>query len=193
MRRRRVPSTGSGTCLSQTPDVAARIHAEVDAGGFAAPGYGDLDQLQYTRAAIDETLRLYPPGWLLTRRSIAADSVGGIALPAMADVLVSPYLVHRHPAHWPDAERFDPGRFGAGEGDGRNRFAYLPFGLGARACIGEHLALVEMHTHVATLARRFDLELVPGQAVEREPQVNLRTRHPLRMIPRVRHLNPREP
>jgi enediyne biosynthesis protein E7 len=173
--------------LSQAPDVAARIHAEVDAGGFTAPGYGDLDRLPYTRAAIDETLRLYPPGWLLTRRSIAADRVGGIALPAMADVLISPYLVHRHPAHWSDAERFDPGRFLAGEGDGRNRFAYLPFGLGARACIGEHLALVEMHAHVATLARRFDLELVPGQSVEREPQVNLRTRHPLRMIPRVRH------
>jgi cytochrome P450 len=179
--------------LSQAPGVAARLHAEVDAGGFAAPGYGDLDQLPYTRAAIDETLRLYPPGWLLTRRSIAADSVGGIAIPAMADVLVSPYLVHRHPAQWPDAERFEPGRFCAAEGDRRSRFAYLPFGLGARACIGEHLALVEMHTHVATLARRFDLELVPGQAVEREPQVNLRTRHPLRMIPRVRHSIHREP
>ena len=67
-----------------------------------------------------------------------------------------------------------------------NRFAYLPFGLGPRACIGEHLALVEMHTHIATLARRFDLELVPGQTIELEPQVNLRTRHPLRMIPRLR-------
>jgi cytochrome P450 len=112
--------------------------------------------------------------------------VGEIALPAGADVLISPYLVHRHPAHWSDPERFDPGRFGGEEGERRNRFVYLPFGLGARACIGEHLALVEMHTHVATLARRFDLELVPGQSVEREPQVNLRTRHPLRMIPRVR-------
>jgi cytochrome P450 len=172
--------------LSRAPDVASRIHAEVDAGGTAALGYGDLEQLPFTRAAIDETLRLYPPGWLLTRRAIAADSVGGIALPAGADVLISPYLVHRHPAHWADPERFDPVRFGGGEGERRNRFAYLPFGLGARACIGEHLALVEMHTHVAMLARRFELELVPGQSVEREPQVNLRTRHPLRMIPRVR-------
>jgi cytochrome P450 len=179
--------------LCQAPGVASRIHAEVDAGGTAAPGYGDLEGLPFTRAAIDETLRLYPPGWLLTRRTIAADNAGGIALPAGADVLISPYLVHRHPAHWKDPERFDPGRFGSGEGERRNRFAYLPFGLGARACIGEHLALVEMHTHVATLARRFDLELVPGQSVEREPQVNLRTRHPLRMIPRVRHPSPREP
>jgi cytochrome P450 len=177
--------------LSQAPGVASRIHAEVDGGGTAVPGYADLEQLPFTRAAIDEMLRLYPPGWLLTRRTIAADNVGGIALPAGADVLISPYLVHRHPAHWTDPERFDPGRFGGGDGDRRNRFAYLPFGLGARACIGEHLALVEMHTHVATLARRFELELVPGQSVEREPQVNLRTRRPLRMIPRVRHPSPR--
>ena len=157
--------------------------------------YSDLERLPFTRAAVDETLRLYPPGWLLTRRAIAADSIGGITLPAGADVLISPYLVHRHPALWADPERFDPGRFGGGDGDTdrRIRFAYLPFGLGARACIGEHLALVEMHTHVATLARRFDLELVPGQSVEREPQVNLRTRHPLRMIPRLRHPSPREP
>jgi len=179
--------------LSQAPGAASRIHAEVDAGALAAPGYGDLDQLPFTRAAIDETLRLYPPGWLLTRRAIAADTVGGITLPAGADVLISPYLVHRHPAHWDDPERFDPGRFAGSEGKRRNRFVYLPFGLGARACIGEHLALVEMHTHVATLARRFDLELVPGQTVEREPQVNLRTRHPLRMIPRVRPPSPHEP
>jgi cytochrome P450 len=179
--------------LSQAPAVAARLHAEVDAAGSAAPGYGDLDRLPFTRAAIDETLRLYPPGWLLTRRAIAADVAGRVALPAGADVLISPFLVHRHPAHWSDSERFDPGRFALGEGERRNRFAYLPFGLGARACIGEHLALVEMHTHVATLARRFSLELVPGQSVEREPQVNLRTRHPLRMIPRVRPPSLREP
>jgi len=173
--------------LASTPDVAARLRAEVDAGAVDPPGYGDLEKLPFTRRAIDETLRLYPPGWLLTRRAIAADTVGGVSLPAKADVLISPYLVHRHPAHWPDPARFDPDRFLPEYNSGRNRFAYLPFGLGPRACIGEHLALVEMHTHVATLARRFDLELVPGQEIELEPQVNLRTRHPLRMIPRLRN------
>ena len=63
----------------------------------------------------------------------------------------------------------------------RNRFAYLPFGLGPRACIGEHLALIEMHAHAIILARRFALTLVPGQTIEIEPQVNLRTRSPVRM------------
>jgi enediyne biosynthesis protein E7 len=173
--------------LTTAPDVAARLHAEVDAGAIDPPGYRDLDSLPFTRRAIDETLRLYPPGWLLTRRTIAADTVGGISLPEKADVLVSPYLVQRHPAYWPDPARFAPDRFLPETNEDRNRFAYLPFGLGPRACIGEHLALVEMHTHVATLARRFHLELVPGQTIELEPQVNLRTRHPLRMIPRLRN------
>jgi cytochrome P450 len=172
--------------LTLAPHAAARLHAEVDAGLADPPGYDDLEGLPYVRRAIDETLRLYPPGWLLTRRSIAPDKVGGYSLPAKTDVLISPYLVQRHPAHWPDPDRFDPDRFLPGSIAARNRFAYLPFGLGPRACIGEHLALVEMHAHVATLARRFDLQLVAGQTVELEPQVNLRTRHPLRMIPRVR-------
>ncbi len=172
--------------LTQSPDVAARLHAEVDAAERVAPGYNDLERLPFTRRAIDETLRLYPPGWLLTRRSIEPDTVGGISLPAKTDVLISPYLVQRHPAHWPDPGRFNPDRFLPESLAGRSRFAYLPFGLGPRACIGEHLALVEMHTHVATLARRFELVLVAGQTIELEPQVNLRTRHPLRMIPRVR-------
>ena len=172
--------------LTQSPDVAARLLAEVDAAEHVEPGYNDLEGLAFTRRAIDETLRLYPPGWLLTRRSIEPDTIGGFSLPARTDVLISPYLVQRHPAHWPDPGRFNPDRFLPESLAGRSRFAYLPFGLGPRACIGEHLALVEMHTHVATLARRFELELVAGQTIELEPQVNLRTRHPLRMIPRVR-------
>ena len=172
--------------MSQAPDAVNRLHEEIDAATWDRPDYDDLQDLAFTRRAIDETLRLYPPGWLLTRRSVAADTLGDFPLPAGTDVLISPYLVQRHPLLWPDPDRFEPDRFLPKESAGRNRFAYLPFGLGPRACIGEHLALVEMHTHVATLARRFTLELVPGQSIEREAQVNLRTRLPLRMIPRAR-------
>ncbi len=172
--------------MTTAPDVAARLHAELDAAKLDPPGYEDLARLPLARRAIDETLRLYPPGWLLTRRSLAPDSIGGYFLPEATDVLISPYLVQRHPAHWPDPDLFDPERFMPQTAAGRHRFAYLPFGLGPRACIGEHLALVEMQTHVATLARHFELELVPGQSIAVEPQVNLRTRHPLRMIPRPR-------
>jgi enediyne biosynthesis protein E7 len=176
--------------LSRAPDVAARLHTELDSTGFERPGYGDLEHLPFTRRAIEETLRLYPPGWLLTRRSISAEAIGGFSLPAGTDVLISPYLVQRHPEFWPDPDRFDPDRFLPPSVAARNRFAYLPFGLGPRACIGEHLALVEMQTHVAMLVRRFDLELVTGQTIELEPQVNLRTRHPVRMIPHARRDTP---
>lgn len=175
--------------LAQAPAAAARLHAEVDAAGDALPGYDDLARLPYARQAIDEALRLYPPGWLLTRRSLAASTIGGYALPAGTDVLVSPYLVQRHPRYWPDPDEFDPDRFLPPACAARNRFVYLPFGLGPRACIGEHFALVEMHAHVAILARRFALAPVPGQSVEIEPQVNLRTRQPLLM--RVRRRNAR--
>ncbi|MFO1323461.1 MAG: cytochrome P450 [Burkholderiales bacterium] len=172
--------------LTQAPDVAASVHAEVDAGDAAPPAYDALDGYPYVRRALDETLRLYPPGWLLTRRSIRAATIGGYALPARTDVLISPYLIHRHPAYWPDPDAFDPDRFLPERSADRNRFVYLPFGLGPRACIGEHLALIEMHAHVIMLARRFDLALVAGQTVEVEPQVNLRTRQPLHMNVRRR-------
>ena len=166
--------------LTRAPEAESRIHAELDDDAHA-PSYEALARFPYTRRALDEALRLYPPGWLLTRRSVSASRIGGFDLPASADVLVSPYLVHRHPGYWRDADRFDPDRFTPEAVAARNRFAYLPFGLGPRACIGEHLALIEMHAHVIMLAHEFRLALVPGQAIEAEPQVNLRTMHPVYM------------
>jgi enediyne biosynthesis protein E7 len=175
--------------LTQSPEVASRLHAEIDAAGDASPDYDALAAFPCTRRALDETLRLYPPGWLLTRRSIADSAIGGFALPAGTDVLVSPYMVQRHPGYWHEPDRFDPDRFLPEASASRNRFVYLPFGLGPRACIGEHLAQIEMHAHAVMLARRFELSLAEGQRVEMEPQVNLRTRHPLSMHVRLRSPN----
>lgn len=175
--------------LAQSPGAADRLHAEVDAGRDARPGYEDLQAFPYTRRVLDETLRLYPPGWLLTRRSTEDSVIGGFALPAGTDVLISPYMVQRHPDYWPAPDRFEPDRFLPEAGASRNRFVYLPFGLGPRACIGEHLAQIEMHAHVVMLARRFELSLAEGQRVEMEPQVNLRTRYPLAMHVHLRAPN----
>jgi len=143
--------------------------------GDGNPSYEGLADFAYVRRALDETLRMYPPGWLLTRRSIAASTLANFDLPAGTDVLISPYLVHRHPDFWERPDDFMPDRFLADH----DRFVYLPFGLGPRACIGEHLAQIEMHAHVVMLARRFSLSLVAGQSIEIEPQVNLRTRQPV--------------
>ena len=171
--------------VSQHSDVEARLHADVEGFDAAGAGIEDAARLPYTRAVIEETLRLYPPGWLLTRRSNTADEIGPYAIPPDTDVLISPYLMHRHPAFWQEAERFDPERFVA-KTPSVDRFAYLPFGLGPRACIGEQFAMVEMQFHVAALARQFRLAFDDRGPVEMEPQVNLRTRHPLYMFPRLR-------
>jgi len=175
--------------LAQHPAAEAKLLAELSANadaGILVPGHADLERYPYTLQALSETLRLYPPGWLLTRRAIAADTIAGTDVEPGTDILLSPYLIQRHPGFWPAPDRFDPDRFAPDAVAARNRFAYLPFGLGPRACIGEHFALVEMQIHVAMLARRFRLVPVPDQRVEPEPQVNLRTRHPVFMFPHLR-------
>jgi cytochrome P450 len=175
--------------LAQHPAAEARLLAELSANadaGILVPGHADLERYPYTLQTLSETLRLYPPGWLLTRRAIAADTIAGTDVEPGTDILLSPYLIQRHPGFWPAPDRFDPDRFAPDAVAARNRFAYLPFGLGPRACIGEHFALVEMQIHVAMLARRFRLVPVPDQRVEPEPQVNLRTRHPVFMFPHLR-------
>ncbi len=171
--------------LSQHPDVEQNLHQEID-GRPSPAAMDEVSQFSYTRQVIEETLRLYPPGWLLTRRSIDADQIGGYAISPKTDVFISPYIVHRHPAFWPDPGRFDPARFAASEAAGRNRFCYLPFALGPRACIGEHFAMVEMILHTAMLARHIRLRYLPKHPLELECQVNLRSKHGIYMLPEKR-------
>jgi cytochrome P450 len=96
-------------------------------------------------------------------------------------VFISPYLVHRHPAFWENPEKFDPDRFSASQKAQRNRFCYLPFALGPRACIGEHFAMVEMIVHTALIARRLRLRYLREEPVEMECQVNLRPKQSIMM------------
>lgn len=160
--------------LSRHPEIESRMHREIDAWDENYSDMTSVLQLTYTRQVIEETMRLYPPGWLLTRRTINADTIGTHAIPANTDVFVSPYLVHRHPAFWDDPERFDPDRFNTAAKEKRNRFCYLPFALGPRACIGEHFAMVEMMIHTALIARKFRLRYLRQDPMGMECQVNLR-------------------
>ena len=168
--------------LSQHPEVEARLHAELDAvADDPAPDLAQMERLPYTQQVINEALRLYPPGWLLSRRAVEPDVLCGYEIPAGTNVLLPLYLLHRHPRYWKDPDAFLPERFAPEHEGERPRFAYMPFAAGPRHCIGETFALYEMLMHLHRIARHFRLIHVPDQPIELEAQINLRTRHPLRM------------
>jgi len=168
--------------LSQHPQVESRLHAEIDAAAaLPAPSLTEMEGLRYTRQVIDESLRLYPPGWVLSRRTVEADVLGGYPVEAGTNVLLPLYLLHRHPRFWKNPDAFDPERFAPEQESERPRFAYMPFAAGPRHCIGETFALYEMLMHLYKVARRYRLRYVPDKPLELEAQINLRTRHPLHM------------
>ncbi|MDE2350135.1 MAG: cytochrome P450 [Gammaproteobacteria bacterium] len=163
-------------------ETAERLAAEADRAGEARPlALEETEALEFTHQVLQESLRLYPPGWLFTRRSIDADVLGGYPIGPRTDVFISPYMVHRHPAFWDAPEEFRPARFAAPDAALRHRFAYIPFSVGPRHCIGEHLAMFEMLAHVQTMSRRFRIERTCDEPVEYEAQINLRTRSNLMM------------
>jgi cytochrome P450 len=173
------------TCwlLARHPGVAAAVAAEVrDVLGGRRPAFDDVARLRLTRMAIEEAMRLYPPVWGIGRQAIGEDRIGGHRLPAGAVVNVSPWVTHRHPAFWPEPERFEPARFAPDAVASRPRFAYFPFGGGPRQCIGESFALLEAQLVLAMVVQRFHLALLPGHTVEPEVHLTLRPRGGLPMV-----------
>jgi cytochrome P450 len=168
--------------LSQHPQVEAQLQAEIDsAPPVAAPSLARMESLAYSQQVVNEALRLYPPGWLLSRRTIEPDVLSGFEIPAAANVLLPLYLLHRHPRYWQDPDVFRPERFAPEHEAQRPRFAYMPFAAGPRHCIGETFALYEMLMHLYKVARRYRLVHVPDMPLELEAQINLRTKYPLHM------------
>ena len=168
--------------LSQHPQVEALLHAEIDAApDLPVPSLQQMEAFKYIRQVVDETLRLYPPGWVLSRRTIEADTLGGYPVAAGTNVLLPLYLLHRHPKFWQAPEQFSPERFAPEHEAQRPRFAYMPFAAGPRHCIGETFALYEMLVHLYKVARRYRLVHVPDRPLELEAQINLRSRYPLHM------------
>jgi cytochrome P450 len=170
--------------LSQHPAVEARLHAEVDATALPDLRLESVESLKYTHQVIAEALRLYPPVWVLSRRCIHADRLMGHQAPAGADVLMSPYVVHRHPQHWSDPEEFRPERFAPESIAGMHRYAYIPFSAGPRHCVGETFAIYEMAIHLYYAARAFRLRSSRPAAMAigaMEAKINLRVREDLMM------------
>ncbi len=168
--------------LAQHPEMERKLHDELARVlGGRAPVVEDLSRLPYTKMVIDESLRLYPPAWGMSRHAIADDEIRGYRVPAGAEVAVVQYVTHRHPDFWDNPEEFDPERFTPERSAGRPNFAYFPFGGGPRLCIGNTFALMEAQLILAMVAQTYRLQLVPGQAIEPEPIITLRPRPRIQM------------
>ena len=168
--------------LSQNPQAEAAFHVELDrALAGRLPSFDDLPQLRYTESVFAEALRLYPPAWGIGRRALEDYPVGDFVIPARSVVLMSPYVVHRDPRWFPDPLAFRPERWLADD-PARPKFAYFPFGGGARVCIGERFAWMEGTLLLAAIGQRWLLRLEPGHRVETHARITLRPKHGMRMI-----------
>lgn len=171
--------------LSTSPAARERLEEEVDTVLCGrAPEQEDLDKLVWTKAVLSESMRLYPPVWTVERDAVAADVVGDVRVRPGSTVVAPPYLVHRHPDHWPNPEAFDPSRFLPGNSVGRHRHAFIPFGGGRRGCVGSAFALVEVVLSLAMISQRYRLDLLPG--FDPEPKVTVTLRPAQEMAMRLR-------
>ena len=183
--------------LSGHPEALARVHQEIDSVlGDQPITFSDVIRFEYTTQVIMESLRLYPPFWMIDREAVADDRVGDTIIPAGSTVIVYVYGAHHAAARWPDSETFDPERFNKTNAKLQTPFTHLPFGGGPRTCIGGNYAMLQILMIVSTILRKYDFELVPGQTIEARPMVILRPRHGIRMTftapatPRCPYLNP---
>jgi len=172
--------------VATSPGVGKRIAAESASLDLSPVGAADaLPNLVYTRAVVQEALRLYPPAFTLVRQACHAETAGGIAIPASAVVMIAPWVLHRHRRLWRDPERFDPARFlpGAPPPD---RGAYLPFGVGPRVCVGAQFALTEATLVLAAMVRAFHIERAYAEPVVPVAIVTTQPDHPplFRLAPR---------
>ncbi|NUP05145.1 MAG: cytochrome P450 [Polyangiaceae bacterium] len=160
--------------LSRHPSVARRARAEIASVlGTRDPGLEDLGSMPFTKALIEESMRLYPPAWVVERYSLEEDEVLGHHIPKNAIVAVSPFAMHRNPRYFENPEGFDPDRFLTADPN-RPKLAYMPFGAGPRTCIGNAFAMMEMQLIVPMLLRAFQLDLVSAFKLELDPSVTLR-------------------
>ena len=145
------------TLLAAAPEAQDRIAAEAEKLNLSAEHVTEtLDRLPITRAVVSETLRLYPPAFVIVRQALAADHCDGIDIPRGAVVMIAPWVLHRHHKLWRDPDAFDPTRF-LPDAPPPPRFTYLPFGAGPRICVGAQFALAEATLALAALTRAFHI------------------------------------
>ncbi|MFA5910843.1 MAG: cytochrome P450 [Vicinamibacterales bacterium] len=171
--------------LGSAPEVEARLHAELDAVlGGRTPAAEDVPKLEWTRAIVSESMRLFPPAWTMGRRLVEPHTIGGHAIEKGALVIMSQWVVHRDPRWWPEPEEFRPQRWltdgrrepgvGSRESSDRPKYSYFPFGGGNRVCVGESFAWTEAILLLATIAQQWRFVRGPEPAPTPEPRITLR-------------------
>jgi cytochrome P450 len=171
--------------LSQNPKEEKMLHNEVDSvfhdEDNVASVAKDISKLEYTQRVFAESMRLYPPAWAIGRQAIEDCKIGGYVIPAGSSILMSQYLMHHDFRYFPQPERFDPERWSPQEKAKRPRFSYFPFGGGVRSCIGETFAWTEGILVIATIARRWKMQVMRGDPLVLQPLVTLRPKHGMQM------------
>ncbi|MGK0383876.1 MAG: cytochrome P450 [Bacteroidia bacterium] len=162
-------------CLDENPEVVEKLlEEEKTVLNGRTPTIDDLRSLEYTRMVIDETLRLYPPAWIIGRHSLDSDKLGEYDIPKDTNCLIPVYYIHRDPKHWDEPLKFKPERFSKENSKGRHKFVYFPFGGGPRLCIGNNFALMEMQVIIPMIVRAFKLNKSKNFKVKKDPLITMR-------------------
>ncbi len=166
--------------LMQYPEVMQRLQQEADAlFSTSSINNENLRELYYTTMVLNESMRIYPPAWIIAREALEDDEIGGFPVPKGSQVYLSPFIVHRHPDFWHQPYIFDPERFNEDQRQGRHKFAFFPFGGGPRYCIGHNFAMMEMKVILATLVHWFDCKPISKLPVALDPMLTLRPKDPI--------------
>ncbi len=169
--------------LGHNLDAGRKLREELASVlGGRPPTVADAAKLPYTKMVVQESMRLLPPVWSMSRGAIGDDEIGGYTIPADSTVILSQYMTHRHPEFWEDPEAFIPERFAPERVKERHRFAYFPFGGGPRLCIGNNFAMLEAQLLLATIAQKYELDLVPDHPVELDPLITLRPKYGVKVM-----------
>jgi cytochrome P450 len=169
--------------LSQNPDIEKKLLAELltEIDGNRTPTVDDIPKLTFTEKVLRESMRLYPPVWLIGRSVDNDYTLGKYTVPAGSTIMMSQYVMHHDPRYFNDPDRFDPERWSSEAKSSLPRFSYFPFGGGIRGCIGEPFAWMESILVLASIARQWKMSLVPGHHVELDPAITLRPKYGVKM------------
>ena len=168
--------------VAKHPDIEEKILKEADTVlGNRNPQFNDLMALPYSLQVLNESMRLYPPVWIIDRQAKENDEFEGVRFKKDKAIMCLIYAMHRHPDYWPNPEKFDPERFALNHKNEKWQEAFMPFGVGPRLCIGNSFALMEMQLVLIMTLRRFRFILNEKHPIELNPLITLRPRHGIKM------------